>query len=58
MRKILILLIIPIILYLLFSFVPYKFNPAEWTEELRSFFVWVLCTLEIFIFLGIHIYEL
>ena len=60
MKKILILLLllVPIILYILFAFVPYQFNPANWQEELRSLFVWMLFSIESFVISVIIIYEL
>lgn len=58
MKKYIILLIVPIFLYLLFSFVPYQFNPAKWTEELRGLYVWIVFVIESTVFLIFYVQQL
>lgn len=45
MKKLTPYLVVTAILYLLFSFVPWQFDPSMWNKDARAFFVlvWVSC---------------
>lgn len=47
--KIISVLAIPLI-YLMFSFIPWQFNPRDWTLELRGGFILCLLMFEITLF--------